>query len=322
MTKAKMLFDLILYVNARRRFTAEEVAHEFGVSVRTAHRYLAELSGMGVPLYTEPGRHGGYRVLGSRMLPPVLMNESEAFAIFFAFQSLKYYRSLPFGIDIASVSRKLYASLPPDARQRIDRLDAVLSFWNKKRGAPSPYLREIMEAASDKRVLEIRYQSARRDTNREVAPIGVYAYDGYWYMPAVDLDRDEIRVFRLDRILELRDTGKTRDPGIRLDRWLDNLTDEEPGDPVRLYAELTREGVRRCLSQPWLEPHVRRTDDGRGYVDMMMDRSEIAFAAAFFLQLGTDAKVVRPAEVTDRIREKLREMMAHYGLVSDAKSAP
>jgi len=313
-TKAKMLFDLILYANARRQFTAEEVAREFGVSVRTAHRYLAELSGMGVPLYTEPGRHGGYRILGSRMLPPVLMNESEAFAIFFAFQSLKYYRSLPFGIDIASVSRKLRATLPPDARERIDRLDAVLSFWNKKRGAPSPYLKEIMEAALDKRVLAIRYQSARRDTSREVAPIGVYAYDGYWYMPAVDLGRGDIRAFRLDRILGLRNTGKTHDPGIRLDRWLDHLTADEPGDPVRLCAELTREGVRRCVSQPWLEPHVRLTDDGRGFVDMTMDRSEIAFAAAFFLQLGTEAKVIRPAEVLDRIRRQLRETMAHYGL--------
>lgn len=312
MTKSKILFDLIQYVNAKRRFTAEDVANEFRVSIRTAHRYLSELSGMGVPLYTEPGRNGGYRVLDNRTLPPVLMNESEAFAIFFAFQSLKYYRSLPFEIDMNSVSRKLYASLPPDTRHRIDRLDAVLSFWNKKRGIPSPYLKEIMESTLDKQVLEIRYLSAHRDTNRELAPIGIYAYDGYWYMPAVDLSRDEIRVFRLDRILGLRNTGKKHDPGIRLDRWLENLTADTPDDPVSLYAELTREGVRQCMSQPWLEPHVKLKDGDRGFVEMTMDRSEIAFVAAFFLQLGTNAKVLRPPEVVAQIRKQLRETMAHY----------
>lgn len=57
MSKTKLLFDLIMYVNAKRSFTAEDVAHEFNVSVRTAHRYLMELSEIGVPLYTEPGRN-------------------------------------------------------------------------------------------------------------------------------------------------------------------------------------------------------------------------------------------------------------------------
>ncbi|WP_338148631.1 helix-turn-helix transcriptional regulator [Brevibacillus humidisoli] len=110
MSKAKFLFDLIMYVNAKRRFTAQDVASELGVSVRTAHRYLMELTEMGVPLYTEPGRNGGYRILNNRLLPPITFDETEAFAIFFAFQSLKYYQSLPFAININSVSRKLQAS--------------------------------------------------------------------------------------------------------------------------------------------------------------------------------------------------------------------
>lgn len=58
MSKAKQLMDVMMYVNAKRNFTAQEVADEFGVSVRTAHRYLTEISDMGVPLYTEQGRHG------------------------------------------------------------------------------------------------------------------------------------------------------------------------------------------------------------------------------------------------------------------------
>lgn len=152
MSKAKLLFDLILYVNTKRSFTAQDVAYEFKVSVRTAHRYLTELSEMGVPLYTEPGRGGGYRVLENRTLPPILFNENEAFSIFFAFQTLKFYSSLPFEIDIHSVSNKLYTSLPLDMRSKIDRLGTVLSFWNNKRSAPSKYLKEIVEAAIERQV--------------------------------------------------------------------------------------------------------------------------------------------------------------------------
>lgn len=315
MSKTKTLFQLIMYVNSKRRFTAEDVAHEFQISIRTAHRYLLELSEMGVPLYTEPGRNGGYRILDNRMLPPLFFNENEAFAIFFAFQSLKYYKSLPFEIDMESVSRKLHASLPPDTRSKIDQLEAVLSFWNKKRGASSPFLREIIEAALENRILAIQYQSARANTHREGAPLGVYAYDGFWYMPAMDLNWNEIRVFRLDRILELNNTGKRHNPGIRLNSWLENQTVQEPREPLRLYAELNREGIRKCMSQPWLEPHINVTDEDHGCVELEIDQSEIAFVSAFFLQLGPDAKVIRPQEVIDTIRQQLHATIMHYASV-------
>lgn len=312
MSKTKLLFDLIMYVNAKRHFIAEDVAHEFHVSVRTAHRYLMELSEMGIPLYTEPGRNGGYRVLENRTLPPIIFNENEAFAIFFAFQSLKYYKSLPFDIDIESVSRKLNAYLPSDTRKKIDNLDSVLSFWNKKRGVPSPHLKEIIEAALKNHILDIEYQSKHKNTNREVTPIGVYAYDGFWYMPALDLSCDEIRVFRLDRILALNNTQKVHSPSIKLDSWLGNLTTQEPNEPIHLFAELTREGIRKCASHPWIEPHVKVTDENHGHVDMYIDKSEVTFVSNFFLQLGTNAKVIKPQGIIDNICRQLNDTIRHY----------
>ncbi|MBR2565332.1 MAG: HTH domain-containing protein [Paenibacillus sp.] len=63
MTKTERLIELMMRVYEKPRFTAEEMAAEFGVSYRTMLRYLHELSGMGVPLYAEPGRSGGYSLL-------------------------------------------------------------------------------------------------------------------------------------------------------------------------------------------------------------------------------------------------------------------
>lgn len=312
MSKAKLLFDLIMYVNAKRNFTAQDVAHEFGISVRTVHRYLIELSEMGIPLYTEPGRNGGYRMLDNRSLPPIIFNENEAFAIFFAFQSLKYYKSLPFEVDIKSVSRKLYAGLPCDTRNKIDNLDSILSFWNKTRSIPSPFLKEIIEAALGNHILCIDYLSKSKNTTREISPIGVYAYDGFWYMPAFDLLHDEIRIFRLDRILTLKNTEKKYDSEISLDNWLNNLVKQKPNNPIRLYVKLTREGVRQCNSQPWLEPHITTTDEDHGYIDMEIDKSELEFVSKFFLQLGTTAKVMEPREIIDIICRKSQDTLLHY----------
>lgn len=312
MSKTKLLFDLIMYVNTKRNFTAEDVANEYNVSVRTAHRYLMELSEMGVPLYTEPGRGGGYRILNNRVLPPILFSENEAFAIFFAFQSLEFYGSLPFEIDIKSVSRKLYTSLPSDTKNKIDNLDTILSFWNIKRSSPSPFIKEITDAALENHILSIEYKSKYKNTFREITPIGLYSYDGFWYMPALDLYKNEIKAFRLDRIVSLINKQKKHNPGINLYDWLKNLNTQEPNDPIHLYAELAREGIRQCNNQPWLEPHIKITDEEHGYIDMKIDRSEINFVSKFFIQLGTNAKVLESVEIIDTIRNQLQDTMMNY----------
>lgn len=152
MSKSQKLFDLIAYVNMKRSFTANDVAKEFGISVRTAHRYLLELDTMGIPLYTEPGRNGGYRVLSNRMLPPLIFSEDEALAIFFAFQSLQYYKSLPFEVNIASVSRKLFLGLPADAKPQIENLKSTLAFWRRKREIETPQLKRLIQKAVQKKL--------------------------------------------------------------------------------------------------------------------------------------------------------------------------
>lgn len=63
MSKTTRLLRLWLLISKRKRFTVKQLASEFGVSYRTMLRDLNELSEMGVPLYSEPGKHGGYGVL-------------------------------------------------------------------------------------------------------------------------------------------------------------------------------------------------------------------------------------------------------------------
>jgi len=309
LSKTKLLFDLILYVNTKRIFTAQDVAQELDISTRTAHRYLMDLSEMGVPLYTEPGRNGGYRILNNRLLPPIVFDENEALSIFFAFQSLKYYQSLPFTINIDSTSRKLYCNLPNDLQQKVNNLDSVLSFWNRKRETPTQFLREIIEAAMDKNILKIEYLSKSGSNFREVAPIGLYSYDGFWYMPAFDFKYNEIRQFRGDRILSLQDTNTKHEIEMSINDWFRSYKIESP---IRLYVNLTSEGVRQCKSSPWLESHIIASDQGNGYIDTKIDKSELQFTAKYFLQLGTDATVIEPQEIINYIKQEAYKVINHY----------
>lgn len=65
MTKTYRLNEVMVRIYEKKKFTVDELAEEFQVSYRTMLRYLQELSGMGVPLYSEVGKHGGYSIVKS-----------------------------------------------------------------------------------------------------------------------------------------------------------------------------------------------------------------------------------------------------------------
>lgn len=140
LSKAKRLLDILIFASAKKAFTAQEIADEFNISVRTVHRYILDLSDMGLPIYAEQGRNGGYKVLTNRVIPPILFTEEEAVSIFFAFQSLSYYRDLPFNTAINSVTHKLYSSLQHDAKAKVDKIRSYIAFWNPKRTIDTPLL--------------------------------------------------------------------------------------------------------------------------------------------------------------------------------------
>lgn len=309
MSKTKLLFDLIMFVNTKRSFTAQDVADEFQVSIRTARRYLMEISELGVPMFTEQGRGGGYRVLKNRVLPPILFEENEALAIFFAFRSLAFYESLPFETDIESASRKLFVRLPEDIQRQIHKLESVLAFWNPQRGVSSPYLKEILMASMENSLLRITYQSQTGNTQREIVPIGIYANDGLWYMPACEVRQDRVRLFRVDRIASLQITGITHEMNIKLLDWLRSYP---VASPVRLQVVLTREGLRQCQSQPWFHPQELNHEAGTATLDTIIDENDIGFMASFFAKLGTEAKVLEPERMIDRIRNHALLLLSHY----------
>ena len=309
MSKAKRLLDILVFVNAKRKFTAQEIADEFNISIRTVHRYILDLSEMGLPIYAEQGRNGGYTVLPNRLLPPILFTEEEAVAIFFAFQSLSYYRNLPFDAETSSVAQKLYSSLPSDAKTKIDKMRSYVAFWSPKRSIETPLLKEVLEAAIETKNLHIQYESQSGFTTKHIRPIGVYAHDGLWYLPAYDYRKQKILLYRVDRIHSILSTEKNDDEFMNLEEWFET---NEVQKPIRLHVQLTMEGVRQCKSVPSFEGLIVTNEDGSGYIDSEIDEGEIRFITPLFYRLGMHAHIIEPQALIDGLRKQAKEVLAMY----------
>ncbi|QEL77703.1 YafY family transcriptional regulator [Bacillus sp. JAS24-2] len=311
LSKAKRLLDILIFASAKKAFTAQEIADEFNISVRTVHRYILDLSDMGLPIYAEQGRNGGYKVLTNRVIPPILFTEEEAVSIFFAFQSLSYYRDLPFNTEINSVTHKLYSSLQHDAKAKVDKIRSYIAFWNPKRTIETPLLNEVLTAAIENKNLHFQYESKSGIKTKHVHPIGVYAHDGLWYLPAYDFNVEKTLLYRVDRILSILSTEENEDTFMNLEEWFASNS-HVVHNPTQLHVLLSTEGVRQCKSVPYLEEFVVTNENGTGYIHSTIDKGEINFITPLFYRLGKDAKVLEPIELIDGLRMRAKEVLHMY----------
>ncbi|KMK76803.1 helix-turn-helix transcriptional regulator [Alkalihalobacillus pseudalcaliphilus] len=313
MSKTQRLIELMMTVNAKRKFKARELAEEFGVSYRTILRDLDELSALGVPLYSEVGADGGYFVLNERMLPPVVLKESEAVALYFAFQSLQFIGSLPFETETSYVLKKLYQYLPQEAKKRIDSMKDRVVFWHPSRVQSANYLELIVHAAVDQSALKIEYDSQSGVGERVIQPIGLYSHNGFWYCPAYCFLRQEVRLFRADRIKKAAGTDEEKQslPYSSIMDWL-LYSEACSTGPIHFLVELTKEGVRRAMSEVDLDRHVERREDGTGFLQLEIPRSELTYFVDLIWNFGSGAKIIEPQEAIIYMKDKIKKMDVLY----------
>jgi predicted DNA-binding transcriptional regulator YafY len=202
--------DAILgWLRSRGSATVEEVAERFDVSLRTAHRDLAALRELGIPIEGEPGRGGGVRLDPLRALPPVRLELDEVVGLVLAVSLARRSGALPFGPAAGTAIGKLLATLPPararELRRALDRVlvgppasPAVTASAGEVREA---VVRAFEEAFTAGRALAFGYVDRRGvATERRAEPHGLLLQVPVWYLLAWDLDRRAPRMFRLDRI--------------------------------------------------------------------------------------------------------------------------
>jgi predicted DNA-binding transcriptional regulator YafY len=208
-TSARLL-ALLSLLQVRREWTGQELADRLEVTPRTIRRDVDKLRSLGYPVEAAPGVAGGYRLSAGGELPPLLLDDAEAVAVAVGLRTAA--SGTIAGIEETSVRAlaKLEQVLPSRLRRRISALSSATSaFTFQGPRIDADVLTGLAAACRDATRLEFGYV-ARDDksSRRHIEPAAV-VYSGHrWYLVAFDLDRDDWRTFRLDRI-----KGRVRDAG-------------------------------------------------------------------------------------------------------------
>ncbi|MBV9805464.1 MAG: transcriptional regulator [Solirubrobacterales bacterium] len=229
-TSARLL-ALLSLLQVRREWTGRELADRLEVGPRTIRRDVDKLRSLGYPIEAAPGVAGGYRLGAGGELPPLLLDDAEAVAVAVGLRTAASGGIA--GIEETSMRAlsKLEQVLPGRLRRRVSALsDATSAFGMEGPRIDPEVLATIAGACRD--TVRLRFSYVARDDQasaRMVEPVAV-VYSGHrWYLVAYDLDRDDWRTFRLDRI-----RGRVR-PGERGRRRV-----VPGGDPAAFVRERLR----------------------------------------------------------------------------------
>jgi predicted DNA-binding transcriptional regulator YafY len=200
-TSARLL-ALLSLLQLRREWTGQELADRLTVDPRTIRRDIDKLRSLDYPIEAAPGVAGGYRLGAGGELPPLLLDDAEAVAVAVGLRTAA--SGTIAGIEETSVRAlaKLEQVLPSRLRRRVSALgDATSTFAVEGPQIDPDVLATIAGACRDGTRLRFSYVAKDdRASQRHTEPSAV-VHSGYrWYLVAYDLDRDDWRTFRIDRI--------------------------------------------------------------------------------------------------------------------------
>jgi predicted DNA-binding transcriptional regulator YafY len=188
------------------RRSARQLAERYEVSTRTIERDISALQQVGVPIYADTGRRGGYAIDPTMTLPPLNFTPAEAVAVSVA---LRRAAGSPFSRTADSALRKILTAMPSREASAARELGGRVAFMAST-VAPEQNIPLIIEdALAARHMLRLRYVDKNgTPTEREVEPMMFLAGTEGWYLVGWCRLRDALRAFRLDRIVEGHDTGQ------------------------------------------------------------------------------------------------------------------
>jgi predicted DNA-binding transcriptional regulator YafY len=312
--RADRLVATLLILQARGRVSAAELARELEVSVKTARRDLDALAVAGVPVYAQPGRNGGWSLLGDARTDLSGLTADEARTLF-----LVAGPSARVAPEAKAALRKLVRALPePFRREATAAAGAVVidtARWGRSTSPAPPAVEPLRRAVIDGVQVRLAYTDRGGRTSRRVVhPLGLVQKGSTWYLIA-STEAGQ-RTFRVERVREVEPTGE---PVVRPDGF--DL--EAAWDASRRRTEVSRrrEAATVHVGRARL-PMLREQfgDDLQVIAPLDGDRVAVEVRASSVESLanelagwGSDLDVVGPAAVRERLAALGAELVRRYG---------
>lgn len=291
------LFRIVYYLLEKGQATAPELAERFEVSVRTIYRDIDSLSAAGIPIYAEAGRNGGIRLMTGFVLDQAVLSKEEKQEILSALQSINITQNMGESQTLQKLSA-LFA-LPSDNWLEVD-----FSRWGDQKFDNEKF--ELLKKAVIRcKSVRIRYAGADgTERERTVQPHKLVYKSKAWYLKAFCMEKQEMRTFKLNRILdyEILEADFVR-------RSIPVEKDDAPIDSPLITLRFPKEMAYRVYDE-FDKTQITKEENGDLIASAAMP--EGAWLTGFILSFGTQAEVLSPTHLREEIAKQAEMIVEKY----------
>jgi len=312
--------NLVLLIKNRPGIKVKDIARIFETCERTIYRDFNTISLAGFPVYSATGKGGGYFIKKDCFLPPLRFTCEEAASIFMASKFFLHQKGFPYQQEIQLGMAKLEGILEKDNKEYLQKIDKKISVYLGKLKDCQSYsstFQQINKAIIEKIQIDITYYSITRDklTSRVLDPFHLMFRNGFWYFIAFCHWRNEIKIFRIDRIKDIQLTNKTFQipKEFSLASYMGKSWQVFRGDGKPRKVEIKIfPPASRWVKEEMRHPTQQIINLNNEAILFKAEVSSLLEIKKWVLQLGSSAQVLKPEELKKEIVEEIEGMRRQY----------
>lgn len=291
------LFKIIYHLLDKGQTTAPELAEKFEVSVRTIYRDIDALSSAGIPVYTEAGRNGGIHLMNDFVLDKAVLSEEEKLEILTALQSINSTNN----ISSYQTIQKLSAIFNINTE---NWLEVDFSRWGNK-GTDNEKFELLKSAVIHQKCVKITYANSYGTVNeRIIQPLKMSYKSMSWYLKAYCTDKQDYRIFKLTRIIDLEVLSET---------FCKSSFPELDESSHQTYNTITLHFPKHMSYRVYDEfDRTEITEKENGDLIVSAEMPEDEWLTGYLLSFGTQVDIIEPVYLRGIVAEQAKKICDKY----------
>ncbi len=305
--KVDRMLEIIIYLINHDNVPASYLAERFHVSIRTIQRDMVSISSIGIPIYSEGGKYGGYSILPTYKIKNSDIRSDEHQMIIKALESLATSYT---NDTLKSLIEKYNAIIEKEGGQKV--------FWDfgvTRENTQVQDMNQLLEhAITERKHIVFEYRNANGErSNPSVEPLAIH-YKWYaWYLFAYLTEKKQYRTFKVARMQNLK--------------IIDKVSTLEHGNIEKLMKESEQAYYQTCIH---IEVQFRHDEVSlmEEYfpdcpVEQITETTSRIFIdvpakerlwKALLLSFGDRVKIIGPEEYKKDLIETAKKFLSNYDI--------
>ena len=300
--KIDRLIGILSVLLQEEKVTAPELAERFEVSRRTINRDIDDLLYAGIPIRTAQGTGGGISIAEGYKMDRTILTSKDMQMILAGLRSLD-------SVSGSGYYGQLMEKIQAGSSEFISGRESILidlSSWYKNTLAPK--ISTIQDAIENRHLLEFYYYAQSGEGKRTIEPYYVVFKWTSWYVYGWCLKRKDYRLFKLNRMDQVKETIK--DFSCR-NAPVPNLSSELKYPRNIVLKAIFTPDMKWRLVEEFGPGCYEKLEDGR--LLLIRKYADMDNLTMWMLTFGDKVEVIEPQELRKRLKTMAESMIKMYG---------